>query len=161
MKTIPLTKGQVALVDDEDYERVRQYKWTASFSYAKYCYARHCFRHPNGKRYFMRLHRVILNMQLSDKRVVDHINHDTLDCRKINLRICTNAQNLHNKRRQENTPYPKGVKYDHGVRRRPFSATITVDGRRLHLGVFATPEKAHAAYCQAAVRYFGEFACFG
>ena len=91
MKKIKLTQGKFALVDDEDFERVSQYKWTAEkCSKSENYYARN--RTINAK-----MHRLIMGVCKS-KLVVDHVNHRTLDNRKENLRVCTQKQNLRNRK---------------------------------------------------------------
>ena len=91
MKKIKLTQGKFAPVDDEDYERVSQYKWTAEkCSKSENYYARN--RTINTK-----MHRLIMGLGKS-KLVVDHLNHKTLDNRKENLRVCTQKENLRNRK---------------------------------------------------------------
>ena len=91
MKKIKLTQGKFALVDDEDFERVSQYKWTAEkCSKSENYYARN--RTINAK-----MHRLIMGVCKS-KLVVDHVNHRTLDNRKENLRVCTQKENLRNRK---------------------------------------------------------------
>lgn len=86
---------------------------------------------------------------------IDHINGDVTDNRASNLRLATASQNFGNSRRSKaNTSGFKGV----WKRRGKWSADICCNGRRERLGVFETPELAHAAYGEAATRLFGEFA---
>ncbi|MBN4665435.1 HNH endonuclease [Pandoraea nosoerga] len=92
--------------------------------------------------------------------VVDHVNGDTLDNRLENLRACTKAQNCMNRKR--NRANRSGLK---GVSSLPNSsrwqARIQHKGVQIHLGMFDTPELAHAAYVAAARNLHGEFANFG
>lgn len=91
MRKIKLTQGKYALVDNEDYERVSQFKWTAEkCSKSENYYARN--RTINTK-----MHRLIMGIGKSSL-VVDHVNHKTLDNRKQNLRVCTQAENLRNRK---------------------------------------------------------------
>lgn len=114
-----------------------------------YCYA--MIRH-NGKDH--RLHRVIMNC--FDMKVVDHINHNTLDNRKSNLRICTRQQNQMNMRTSiDNKSGFKGVCYE--KRRKHFRATIRINKKQKHLGSYKTAETAALAYNKAAIEYYGEF----
>ena len=103
------------------------------------------------------MHRAILG--LSDPRVKgDHVSHDTLDNRRLNLRRATNAENVRNSRmRVSNSCGVKGVTQK-GTK---FSAQISVDGKKFHLGRFHTIKEAGAAYSMAAERHHGAFACAG
>ncbi len=92
--------------------------------------------------------------------MIDHINHDKTDNRICNLREATAMQNLRNRPRQtNNTTGAKGVSFHKFSGK--YRAQIKVDGKKLHLGLFETPEAAHAAYAAAAVRFHGDFACAG
>lgn len=99
MREIPLTQGKVALIDDEDYEELSQYKWTAHHRAKNTWYAvRYVGKRVDGKRVgvHIQMHRVITNCP--DGLVVDHINHNGLDNRKENLRTVTAAVNAGNRR---------------------------------------------------------------
>ena len=99
MKKIPLTQGQVALVDDADYEWLSRWKWCAMWcSSTDSFYAVRHIRLPNGKWTTLRMHRAILGLERGDSRQVDHENHDTLDERRENLRIVTHQENQWNQR---------------------------------------------------------------
>lgn len=98
MKQIPLTQGKFALVDDEDFDRVNQFKWTASLeSRGKKWYAIRQIT-QGGRPYKIRMHRFILGLPIGlldpSHRVVDHLNHDSLDNRKSNLEIITQEENM-------------------------------------------------------------------
>jgi len=109
------------------------------------------------------LSRLVMNPE--SNMVVDHINHDTLDNRKSNLRICTRAQNSRNNvgRANRTTPY-KGVSFmATGVnatnyQSRPWRAYTRVMGKRVWLGYHATAEQAAQAYNEYAAQNFGEYA---
>lgn len=95
MKKVPLTQGQYALVDDEDYERVCEFKWYAHYSRrTKTFYATRKTKRPNPKHIYM--HRFVMNTPESS--LCDHLNHDTLDNRKSNLRNCQRSDNSMNRR---------------------------------------------------------------
>jgi hypothetical protein len=153
MKTISLTKGMLAIVDDDDYDKLSKFKWMASYypKRRKYNACRSIGTKPHQQTVLM--HRIIMNaLKGSD---VDHINGDTLDNRKSNLRICTRAQNMANvKARSHNKLGVKGV-YKSNNR---FRATIRVNHKRYHLGYFDSLSEASAAYNKAARENYGDFA---
>ena len=157
-REIPLTQGKVALVDEADYEWLSQWKWCA-----RYCPRRKSFYvaradRSTGKYVNVQIHRVIMNLPQGDKRQVDHINHDPLDNRRENLRVCTAAENCRNRRKRSDvTSGYKGVSFDKESGR--WKATIRPNGILINLGRFVTPEDAHSAYCSAAAEHFGDFAC--
>lgn len=159
MKMIQLTKGQVALVDDEDFERLNKFKWNAQFSRDTNSYyaIRSSPRDENGKHHTIRVHREIMNAQPGEE--VDHINHDTLDQMKANLRICTGSQNLANTRvKSNNTSGYKGVSWFKNGKKK-WGAHIRINGRQKHLGVYVTAKEAALAYDRAAIEHYGENAC--
>ena len=146
MKTIPLTQGKVAIVDDSDYERVIQHKW---------CYdgQGYATANVNGKQ--DRMHRFILKAKAGEH--VDHVNMDGLDNRRCNIRICNNSQNHANTRlRSDNTTGYKGVSFI--KRDNIFQAKIEVNGHHMNLGSFKDPIEAALKYNEAALKHFGEFA---
>jgi hypothetical protein len=100
------------------------------------------------------MHREVVDAKPGD--IVDHINHDRLDNRRSNLRICTHSQNCANGEglRSHNSAGYKGV---YAVRDK-WRAQIRVNGRCHHLGYFVTKREAAIAYNEAAVRLFGPFA---
>jgi hypothetical protein len=152
MKEIPLTNGQIALVDDGDYERVRRITWCASP--AKYTtYARSTgTRETGGKS--VKLHRFILNAPTGMD--VDHRDQNGLNCQRRNLRVCSRAQNSMNRRTQNHSSDYKGVTL---LRRwSKWRATIKVDGKKIHIGYFSNPKAAAQAYDAKARELFGEFA---
>jgi hypothetical protein len=149
MKEIPLTQGQVAIVDDEDYPELAKYKWLAAWMPSSQAYRAETKRH--GKNTLM--HRLILMAPPGTE--VDHKDHNPLNNSRSNLRICTRSENRRNSRavRGSKSGY-KGIVLHHGV----WETRITVDGKRLYLGRFKDPESAAKAWDQAAIKYHGEFA---
>lgn len=152
-REIPLSKGLVALVDDEDYDwLLADGKWHVT-GYTHRLYAART--RWVGKRSFgERMHRLLL----PGTAYVDHINGNGLDNRRSNLRPASAAQNAQNRRRRsDNRSGYKGVGKS-VVPRKPWIAAIGVNGTHCYLGVFATAEEAARAYDAAAVERFGEFA---
>ena len=157
MKTIDLTQRKVALVDDEDFELLSRWKWYALRDHATLSF--YAVRHTKATegQKMVHMHRVILGLEYGDKRLGDHINRDTLDNRRRNLRIATPAENCWNRGKQSNNKSGfKGVCYY--KRSAKWVARIMCAGKVVTLGYFATPEEGHAAYCEAAKKFHGEFA---
>jgi hypothetical protein len=148
-REVPLTRGLVALVDDEDYDKVIAAGSWSALPGRKTWYGKHALR--RGDRNTTQT----LHSFLTGWSRVDHINGDGLDNRRVNLRPASTAQNARNRGRQaNNTSGFKGV-YIRGSRWR---AMIQVDGRLIHLGSHSDPESAARAYDSAASQHFGEFA---
>jgi hypothetical protein len=150
-KLIPLTQDKFAIVDAEDYERLCKYKWHALKDHRTY-YARN--RRPHG---MVLMHRVIINAPAG--LVVDHINHNGLDNRKENLRLCTVAQNSLNARPRNlpnKTSKYKGVSFN--KQRKLFVAATKHHKKTYYLGGFKDETDAAKAYDKKAKELFGEFA---
>ena len=154
MKQIKLTREKYALVDDEDYEWLNQWKWYANKGGNTY-YAVRNMRCKNGKRTIVTMHREILKPK--KELVCDHINGNGLDNRRENLRICTQAENLYNRQPQKNTLSGfKGVHWHN--RDKLWQARITCNHKRINLGFFKRQVDAARAYNKAALLYHGTFA---
>jgi hypothetical protein len=155
MKTINLTKGFVALVDDEDFELLNQRKWFAKVKKRgdkQYIYAICNAQLSSGEWRSMTMHRIILNPYPNE--LVDHIDHNGLNNQRNNLRICTRGQNQMNRFNASKTGF-KGV-YKH--RNGRYFATINVDKKRIRLGTYDTPEEAAYVRDEAAIKYHKDFA---
>jgi hypothetical protein len=151
MVEIRLTKGYVAVVDDEDAHLARL-NWKASIS-SGVVYARRTFWLGNGKYGSESLHRVIL--RAPPGVVVDHINGNGLDNRRANLRLASSAENSRNGRpRAANHSGFRGVCLKKGR----WVAQISVDYQKRHLGLFETAEAAAHAYDASARELHGVFA---
>lgn len=150
-KTIPLTKGFEAIVDDDDYLVWGYHKWCATVR-AHTTYAiRQVYQ---GKMVY--LHTAIANPPPG--MVVDHINGNGLDNRRANLRVCTVKENGRSKRTPrvgKTSPY-RGVCYTGGPN--PWAAHIKVDGSTISLGGYRSERVAAVAYDVAARKHFGDFA---
>lgn len=146
MKEIKLSKGYAALVDDEDFEYLNQWKWYVYID-RSYKYAIRRDRNT-GKR--IKMHRIILNAP--DNMLVDHIDHNGLNNQKTNIRLCTNSQNQWNMKGRRNGF--KGVSID----KYRFRSSIKYQGKTIHLGNFKTEIEAAIAYDKKAKELFGEFA---
>lgn len=143
MKEIPLTQGKVALVDDEDYSLVMQYKWHANRNYNTFYAAHNIYLRPNVRERRLVMHRLIMNPP--GHMQIDHINHNGLDNRKENLRVVTIRENSMNRVDKSSTGYTGVVRY--GTR---FNAHIRINGVYKSLGYFNTSQDASAAYLHAA-----------
>ncbi len=145
-REITLSGGQIALVDDADYESLMQHRWSIDGS----GYARGWHK---GKKVAM--HRLIVGFP--EGKQVDHINRIRLDNRRSNLRICTHQDNTHNVTHQvRGTCEFRGVSWVH--RRQQWTVFICVDGRNKYLGGFNDSVAAAKAYDAAARKYHGDFA---
>lgn len=156
-KTIPLTRGFVTLVDEADYEWLSKWKWCYSATGTGYA-ARAVKIPKTRKNIHISMHRLIMNAPKGMQ--VDHINGNTLDNRRCNLRLCTNQQNCmnqygKNKFRKYSSEY-KGVCWN--KRNNRWESNIFVDGKLLHLGTFKSEISAARTYNDAATKYFKEFA---
>jgi hypothetical protein len=153
--TILLTRGKVALVDDQDATLVNRYRWTAIRSgntwYAK--------THIGSKTVYM--HRMVLfgEAESVDVRKADHINGDGLDNRRSNLRAVTHSENMRNtvgRRAVRGSEY-KGVSVRKNAKK-PFRACIHINGKQRHIGYFVSESMAAWAYDMIAAKLFGPYA---
>lgn len=153
MREIPLTQGQVALVDDEDLELVNKYKWSCRPGKRTF-YAQAATR-IKGRNYCVKMHRVIMHVPTSQQ--VDHIDGDGLNNQKSNLRLCNNSENAMNRRKRLNTSSKyKGVSW--WTARQRWVADIWLSGKNVRLGTFQQEIEAARVYDAAARIHFGQFA---
>jgi hypothetical protein len=153
---IALTRGLVAQVDCADLELLSGYRWHAG-TCGRAAYGRTRSHQPDRKMLYM--HRLIMGAQAG--QIVDHINGDTLDNRRENLRLCTPRQNLMNTLRvKPNITGFRGVHYHapRGRRKGYFAAVLKVEGRKYYSGYFGTAEAAARHRDALALKHHGEFA---
>lgn len=141
---------RIIQIDADDFERVNEHTWhlhKMKSKKAEYAMA----NYGVGL-----LHRFI--MKAHDRQQIDHINGNGLDCRKDNLRLCSNSQNQMNKKCYKKAGL-KGVSYDISVvRTKRYKASITINKKKFHLGYYSTEIEGAMAYNIAAVKLHGEFA---
>jgi hypothetical protein len=143
-------KLHLALVDDEDFDFLNQWKWEYSHGYARRS-------KPINGQYSM--HRVVVNPPKGVE--LDHIDGNKLNNQKSNLRFATRSENGFNRgKNKSNTSGYKGVFWggDDSKRVKKWKAQITVNRKVHYLGRFLTKEEASLAYKEAAKKYHGEFA---
>lgn len=149
-RLIPLTKGKYAIVDEDDFDRVNQFIWAANFS-SPITYAR-----TRGQGKLNAMHRMVMNAN-DPNTVVDHIDHNGLNNRKSNLRICSQSNNCMNTRSRKNsTSKYKGVCMT--CYSKKWVASIRIDGKSKVLGYFESEIEAAKAYDAKAIELHGEYA---
>lgn len=154
MKRIKLTQNKNALVDDEDFDFLSQWKWTLRNGYA----ARSIYLgggRKNQKSKSIYMHRLV--RKVPSTLEVDHINGNKLDNRKVNLRKVTSSQNKCNRPLQRNNSSGlRGVIWN--KQRGKWMAQIKSKNQYHYLGLFTEKKDAALAYNKKAVEFFGNFA---
>ena len=152
-REIQLSQGCVALVDLEDYAKLAPFRWHCDHGYA----CRNAVKREDRKGYLRGyMHREVLSLPRGGFPPVDHINGNTLDNRKANLRVASAFGNAANRRPNKGKPLPKGVSFHKQTGK--YQARISQGRRLIHLGLFASPQEAAIAYNEAAKVYHGEYA---
>lgn len=155
---IELTRGQHAIIDAADAELVRQHRWyahlrTASRRGKTYTYGFVARSLVAGRDVLLH----VLLAQPGPGLVVDHINGNTLDCRRSNLRVCTHLQNRQNSARsRNNTSGFMGVSFD--ADKKSWRACLTAGASQIHVGWFRSAEEAARARDAALYEWAGEYA---
>lgn len=136
-------KGGVMLVDD-DFDMPKAYLRVDRGGYviaAMYSHKENrCSKHS-----YMLVHRAIMKAQKG--QIIDHVNHNKMDNRRCNLRVVNHAQSTWNRRRNGFTVLGDGK----------YRAQIKVDGKVIHIGIYATEDEARSAYQEAHRKHRGEF----
>ncbi len=156
MKEIKLTKGQYALVDDEDYANLNQFRWQVNGK-GKPGNSFYAVRGINGQGQdapTVRMHREI--MEAKKGQIVDHIDGNSLNNQRSNLRFCTTRENaLNSKHRINNTSGYRGVSWNKQIEK--WSVDLWYYGKKVHMGYFIDKERAVDAYKKAAKEHYGKF----
>jgi len=164
MKQIQLTQGKFALVDDEDFEELNKYKWFAAKCNKGMFYARRAETVGFKKQVLIPMHRQILDIK-SKNEFGDHIDFNTLNNQRSNLRVCTKRQNCQNRKsRKGSSSKYLGVslhKKNNGANVY-WTSSIRVNGKLIFLGQFPNTFigeiSAAKLYDLNAKKYHGEFA---
>lgn len=154
-KLIPLTRGYSAIVDDEDYEFLLQWKWFVLDTGQNTIYAARKGLDENGQRRNVPMHRVVNKTPAG--LVTDHRDGNGLNNQKRNLRSATRTQNGRNRSslNHSGTSAYRGVHWHKSTGK--WVASIRVDGRLYHLGLFVTEQDAATCYATRAAEEFGDF----
>lgn len=156
MKEIQLTQGQVALVDDADYEWLNQWKWYAHKNKVGNSFYAIRNEYANGKQTGIKMHRFILGVTDTDV-FCDHADLDGLNNQRYNLRKCSRIENGRNRpQRKGATSTYKGVSFK--AAHKKWVAQIRPEGKPVHIGYFEREVDAAVAYNNAAKKHYGEFA---
>lgn len=140
-KLIPLSKNKLAVVDNEDFDKVKGFNWYIS---------ENGYALSNKGGY---MHRLIMNP--SREMYVDHIDRDKLNNRKSNLRVCTRQENAFNSAPRRGTSKFKGVYWNKKIGK--WHSIIFYNGKRKSLGYFESEEDAARAYDNAAEKIHKDF----
>lgn len=153
MKEIPLTQGMVALVDDEDYEWLDQWKWYAKLVRGIF-YAARSIKKENGKPTTVYMHHQLIGKK--EGRRTDHADGDGLNNQRYNLRHVTARQNAQNKHTPRSSECP-GVSWHKRIKK--WHAQIVVNGKTNSLGYYTDEYDAYLAYRKAVKELMGEETC--
>ena len=152
MKQIPLSQGKLAIVDDEDYDFLMQWKWFYSRGYA--VRSVYCKKGDDGKPQTLWMHKILNNTPIGMQ--TDHINGDKTDNRKCNLRSVTSQQNLRNQAKGGGSSKYKGVSWCPIAKK--WRAYIKDNYKQFSLGKYLHEQDAANAYNNAAKKLHGGYA---
>lgn len=155
MKIIIIGTHEI-LISDKDIDMLQKYRFYIRTNDGNILYA------ITSDRSKIFLHHIIMermiNRKINSKEQIDHMNHNTLDNRRSNLRLCNNSKNSMNRNKincKTSSEY-KGVYFS--KRDKTWYAYIKLNGKKKHLGCYSDEIEAATSYDQAARKYFGEFA---
>lgn len=155
-REISLSRGLVAIVDDEDYSFLSQFKWHVVWSECTNSfYAETWLYKPVKIR--EKMHRLLLGLHKRDGKQIDHKNGNTLDNRRENLRVVNHSQNAMNRKLLSKSASGfRGVSYCKKTGK--WKSRINLGGKEIWLGRFATIDDARSAAADARIKYYGEYA---
>jgi hypothetical protein len=163
MKIINLSMGKETILDDEDYEKYKNLSLCVVQKELGRFYAIHPILIPREQRISKAktrhgyIHREIMGCYKGDGKIVDHINGNTLDNRRCNLRFVTPSQHAQNIC-GFSKDHPKGVCFDKS--RNKWKAEIRVNKKRIHIGRYETQQEALEAYKEASFKYHGDYSFY-
>ena len=135
-----------AIVDDEDFKFLNKIKWYVRKSKNTF--------YIQSQEPTQQIHRLITKPPKD--MIVDHINHNGLDNRKCNLRICTKQQNSMNRPSYKGKSKYKGV---YPINKKEWIASITFNNQKIKIGIYSSEKEAALSYNYKAKELFKEFAC--
>ena len=159
-RRIRLTECKFTIVDPADFYRLNSFYWLACGKNDN-LYAARLIRTPTGRLNTILMHRQIfftLSERSESNGLVDHINTDSLDNRRANLRLATPSQNSCNSRRDKSNTYSRFRGVSFSKRKGKWFSAIRADGKKIWLGYFDSEENAAKAYDSAARMYHKAFA---
>ncbi len=157
MKLIPLTQGKFAMVDDDMYDYLMQWKWYAHRDKNTFYAVRNLYL-PNRKRIILGMHRLIMGFVYNDGKLVDHKDRNGLNNQKSNLRLATNSQNLANSRNLKVFKSSIYIGVSYPKKGKKWVAQILINGKKIRIGRFVNEKDAALAYNETALKLRGEFA---
>lgn len=149
---VPLTQGKFAIIDLDDIDKIEDYNW---YCFKQNKYKNNYYARANIDKKYIFMHSIIKPTKKGF--INDHINRNGLDNRKQNLREATISQNRYNSKSVDKTSIYKGVGYYKWTKK--YLSRIGINHKIIHLGYFENEIDAAKVYDQAAIKYFGEFAC--
>lgn len=153
-----LTQGKVALIDDEDFDYLNQWKWFAIKDSNTY-YAGRSVKSTSGnsRQNIITLHRFIMKCKFGDGKIIDHKDRNGLNNQKSNLRFATYSQNSQNKKSKKNGS-SKYLGVSFSKRKKLWEVRIKVNGKNKRIGYFKLEKEAAKVYNREAIIAYNEFA---